>query len=88
MGAEMERVETCVRYIREKTGFEPHTALVLGSGLGYLGDEVTQPIRVPSDRIPHFKTSTAPGHRGQLVFGQLEGQNVAVMQGRVHYYEG
>ena len=40
MGAEMERVETCVRYIREKTGFEPHTALVLGSGLGGFADNV------------------------------------------------
>ena len=76
-------------YLRQQTGgFSPKVAMILGSGLGYLGDEVTQPIRVPYDRIPHFKTSTAPGHRGQLVFGQLEGQNVAVMQGRFHPYEG
>ena len=63
-------------------------ALVLGSGLGYLGDLVENPIAVPYTAIPHFKTSTAPGHKGQLVFGTLAGQPVAVMQGRVHHYEG
>ena len=69
-------------------GFVPKVAMVLGSGLGYLGDEVEEAIVVPYGEIPHFKTSTAPGHKGQLVFGKLEGQNVAVMQGRMHHYEG
>ena len=68
--------------------FRPKVALVLGSGLGYLGDLVENPIAVPYTAIPHFKTSTAPGHKGQLVFGTLAGQPVAVMQGRVHHYEG
>ena len=68
--------------------FTPKVAMVLGSGLGYLGDEVENAIRVPYDRIPHFRSSTAPGHRGQLVFGRLDGQDVAVMQGRLHPYEG
>lgn len=76
-------------YLRTQTGtFIPKVAMILGSGLGYLGDEVEQPIRVPYSQIPHFKTSTAPGHKGQLVFGLLDGQNVAVMQGRLHPYEG
>ena len=69
-------------------GFIPKVAMVLGSGLGYLGDLVEQPTAVPYQEIPHFKVSTAPGHKGQLVFGVLEGQNVAVMQGRLHTYEG
>lgn len=57
--------------------FRPKVALVLGSGLGYLGDLVENPIAVPYTAIPHFKTSTAPGHKGQLVFGTLAGQPVA-----------
>lgn len=69
-------------------GFVPKVAMVLGSGLGYLGDEVEEAIVVPYGEIPYFKASTAPGHKGQLVFGKLEGQNVAVMQGRMHHYEG
>lgn len=76
-------------YIRTKIGaFTPKVAMILGSGLGYLGDVVEDAIRVPYGEIPNFKTSTAPGHKGQLVFGLLEGQPVAVMQGRMHHYEG
>ena len=69
-------------------GFVPKVAMVLGSGLGYLGDQVENSIVVPYGEIPHFKASTAPGHKGQLVFGYLEGKAVAVMQGRMHHYEG
>lgn len=76
-------------YLRGKIGaFRPKVAMILGSGLGYMGDEVEHPIAVPYGDIPHFRVSTAPGHKGQLVFGVLEGQNVAVMQGRMHHYEG
>ena len=76
-------------YIRGKIrSFVPKVAMVLGSGLGFLGDEVENAIRVPYGEIPHFKASTAPGHKGQLVFGTLRGRNVAVMQGRMHHYEG
>src|SRR5699024_7084450 len=76
-------------YIRSRIGgFAPKVAMVLGSGLGYMGDIAENPIVVPYQDIPHFKVSTAPGHKGQLVFGTLEGQNVAVMQGRMHHYEG
>ena len=69
-------------------GFVPQVALILGSGLGYLGDVVAAPIAVSYADIPHFKASTAPGHKGRLVFGTLEGKKVAVMQGRMHHYEG
>ena len=76
-------------YIKEKIGgFIPKVAMVLGSGLGFLGDVVENPIAIPYGQIPHFKASTAPGHKGQLVFGVLAGKNVAVMQGRMHHYEG
>ena len=75
--------------IRARIGdFVPNVAMILGSGLGYLGDQVEQPIAVPYGDIPHFKASTAPGHKGRLVFGTLEGRSVAVMQGRMHHYEG
>ena len=76
-------------YLRVKLGsFQPKVAMVLGSGLGYLGDVVENPIVVPYGEIPHFKASTAPGHKGQLVFGTLSGKPIAVMQGRMHHYEG
>ncbi|MBQ9852606.1 MAG: purine-nucleoside phosphorylase [Ruminiclostridium sp.] len=76
-------------FLRAKLGsFQPKVAMVLGSGLGYLGDVVENPIVVPYGEIPHFKASTAPGHKGQLVFGTLAGKPVAVMQGRMHHYEG
>ena len=69
-------------------GFRPKVLLILGSGLGFLGDEVEDPIVVPYSEVPHMKYSTAPGHKGQFVFGRLGGQDVAVMQGRLHTYEG
>ena len=76
-------------FIRAKIGsFAPKVAMVLGSGLGFLGDVVEDPICVSYRDIPHFKASTAPGHKGRLVFGTLRGRNVAVMQGRMHHYEG
>ena len=69
-------------------GFQPEIAMILGSGLGYLGDEEENAVAVEYGAIPHFKSSTAPGHKGRLVFGRLGGRNVAVMQGRMHHYEG
>lgn len=76
-------------YLRAKLGdFVPEVALVLGSGLGELGEQVQTPIFVPYGDIPHFRASTTLGHKGRLVFGMLEGKAVAVMQGRMHYYEG
>ena len=77
------------RAIREKIGdFRPEVALVLGSGLGFLGDVVEDAVAVDYRDIPHFKVSTAPGHKGRLVLGTLRGKKVAVMQGRMHHYEG
>lgn len=75
--------------IAQKIGdFKPEIALVLGSGLGFMGDECENPVIVTYGDVPHMKASTAPGHKGQFVFGTLAGKRVAVMQGRVHTYEG
>ncbi|MCD8334982.1 MAG: purine-nucleoside phosphorylase [Clostridiales bacterium] len=81
--------QTSADYLRGQLGgFVPKVAMVLGSGLGYLAEKVEDPIAVPFYAIPYFRRSTAPGHAGRLVFGKLDGQNVAVMQGRFHHYEG
>lgn len=69
-------------------GFQPLVAMILGSGLGDMADLAENPIVIPYGEIPGFSVSTAPGHKGQLVFGTLAGKNVAVMQGRLHAYEG
>lgn len=76
-------------YLKERLdGFEPEILMVLGSGLGFMGDIVELPIFVDYKDIPNFKVSTAPGHKGRFVFGMLCGKKVAVMQGRMHTYEG
>ena len=84
-----EQYQASAQAIRAKIGeFIPEVAMILGSGLGYLGDMVENAVSVPYGEIPHFKVSTAPGHKGRLVFGLLNGKRVAVMQGRMHHYEG
>lgn len=89
MNYTFEHYQESANFLLDKLGsFRPKVAMVLGSGLGYLGDLVEDPIVVPYGEIPHFKHSTAPGHKGQMVFGRLAGKDVAVMQGRVHHYEG
>lgn len=70
------------------SGFVPQIAMILGSGLGDIADLAESPIVISYSEIPGFSVSTAPGHKGQLVFGTLAGKNVAVMQGRLHAYEG
>ena len=66
--------------LRDRLGaFRPRCLLILGSGLGSLGNEVESPIAVPYEDVPHMKRSTAPDHAGRFVFGRLAGQDVAVM---------
>jgi purine-nucleoside phosphorylase len=77
-----------VAAIRTKTERRPRIAIILGSGLGELAKDVTDAVRIPYPVIPGFERSTAPGHAGELVVGRLEGKDVAVMNGRFHYYEG
>lgn len=86
---EFLQYQESARAIQDRLGgFAPKIAMILGSGLGDLGDLVENPIYVDYKDVPHFKPSTAPGHKGRFVFGQLEGKPVAVMQGRMHHYEG
>ncbi|TQS74473.1 purine-nucleoside phosphorylase [Ornithinibacillus gellani] len=75
-------------YLTGRIQQKPEIGLILGSGLGVLGDEVEQATIIPYEEIPHFPTSTVAGHKGQLVIGTLEGKTVLAMQGRFHYYEG
>ena len=84
-----EHYEQSAAYLREKIGaFQPEILMILGSGLGQFGERVEDPIIVPYAEIPHFRHSTAPGHKGRFVFGTIAGKRVAVMQGRIHLYEG
>src|SRR5207253_1389544 len=66
----------------------PKIAVILGSGLGALARDVTDGTGIPYGEIPGFQKSTAPGHAGELVVGTLSGKDVAIMNGRLHYYEG
>lgn len=75
-------------YIRDRIAAVPRVAIVLGSGLGAVADGIAQPVIIPYGDIPHFPQSTVEGHSGRLVLGLLAGVRVAVMQGRVHGYEG
>ena len=75
-------------FIRQHTRHQPAIALVLGSGLGGLADNVEDADRIPYDTIPNWPLSTVVGHSGRLVIGRLEDRPVLVMQGRAHFYEG
>jgi purine-nucleoside phosphorylase len=77
-----------VRAIESRTPLRPAVGLVLGSGLGAFADTLDKAVRIPYPEIPHFPTSTAIGHAGELVVGTSHGVPVAVMAGRVHHYEG
>ena len=83
-----KRLEKALACIREKTDMIPKVALVLGSGLEGITDEMEVSAQIPYSGIEGMPVSTAPGHTGAFVLGTLEGVPVAVMKGRVHYYEG
>ncbi|WP_454191877.1 purine-nucleoside phosphorylase [Paenibacillus sp. Marseille-Q7038] len=83
------RIEEAAAYIKQKLGkYAPKVGLVLGSGLGDLGDQIEDAVYIPYNEVPHFPESTVAGHAGRFVIGQLEGKDVVIMQGRFHYYEG
>lgn len=75
-------------YVREKIGFTPEIAIILGTGLGPLADEIENPIAIPYGDIPNFLISTAESHAGKLIAGSLSGKKIVCMSGRFHYYEG
>lgn len=83
-----ERTEETVSWLRERSAAAPEVAMILGSGLGALADEIADPETFAYEDIPNFPVSDVEGHAGELVFGEFENNRVVVMSGRVHYYEG
>ncbi|BBE31275.1 purine nucleoside phosphorylase [Tepiditoga spiralis] len=83
-----ERVKKSVDFINEKIGKKPEVAIVLGTGLHLISESLKNPIHIPYSEIPEFPISTAPGHKGELIFGEISGKFVMLMNGRFHYYEG
>ncbi len=88
MNDQFTRAEDAARLVLQRTSLRPRIGLVLGSGLGAFADSLSDATRIPFSEIPAFPRSTAAGHAGQLVIGQAGAVPVAVMQGRVHLYEG
>ena len=85
---EFTQAEFAAKFIASKSPIKPLVAIVLGSGLGGFADEMTDAVRISYNDIPHFGRSTAVGHAGQLVLGNIGAWPVVIMQGRVHLYEG
>lgn len=83
-----DQVMEAVAAIRARASLQPAVALILGSGLGDLANEVDDATVIPYEEIPHFARSTVVGHAGRLLLGRLAGVPVVVMQGRFHFYEG
>ena len=88
MNSIADRVASSLRAIRAQTAFEPEIAIILGSGLGPVADEIDLEASIPFAELPGFPVSTAPGHAGRVVLGVLEGRRMIAFQGRVHLYEG
>lgn len=84
----LQQIDEAVDAIRQKTSYDPRVGLILGSGLNGLAESVKGADIIPYGEIPNWPVSTVQGHAGRLVIGELEGQTVFVMQGRIHYYEG
>jgi purine-nucleoside phosphorylase len=83
-----KQIEEAIKYIRKKTKIVPKYALILGSGLGNLADNLISPVIIDYKDIPNFVFSNAVGHSNQLVTGYLNKTPVVIMKGRIHYYEG
>ena len=89
MSDQLQLIHAAADYLASRLqGRKPVAGIVLGSGLGKLADEIEDPIVVPYGGIPCFPTSTAIGHKGNFICGNLGGKCVIAMQGRIHYYEG
>ncbi|KLO22027.1 purine nucleoside phosphorylase [Marinitoga sp. 1197] len=82
------KIKEAAEYINSKTDIKPLLGLILGSGLGYIADEIEDPIVIDYKNIPYFPRSTVVGHAGQMVIGMLEGKPVVALKGRFHAYEG
>ena len=89
MDPRAERIYTAADYVKSQLGdLRPKVGIVLGSGLGKLAESIGNPITIPYRTIPGFPVSTAIGHKGNFIVGELGGKTVIAMQGRIHYYEG
>jgi purine-nucleoside phosphorylase len=82
------RARAAADYLASKTALQPKLGIILGSGLGDFANSVENAVAVPYAEIPHFPQSTVEGHSGRMILGTIGGVAVAVMQGRVHAYEG
>ena len=80
--------KTTADYVLVRTGFKVDLALILGSSLGPLAEEITNPIKISYKEIPNFLEATVDSHAGELIIGDLSGKKIACMSGRFHYYEG
>ena len=81
-------IDDVVDAILSKVDIKPRVGMILGSGLSHFAENIENAITIPFGDLPHWPISTVKGHAGKLVIGQLEGQNVFVLQGRIHFYEG
>lgn len=89
MDPRAERIYNAADFLRQQLGdLKPEVGIVLGSGLGKLAESISNPVTVPYRAIPGFPVSTALGHKGNFIIGELGGKTVIAMQGRIHYYEG
>ncbi len=84
----LDKINNTAEYLRSRVSDMPHTAIILGTGLGALVDYIGDKQYIPYSEIPGFPVSTVEGHSGNLIFGTLGGKRVMAMQGRFHYYEG
>jgi len=82
------QIDEVAQQIRSRIPRQPSVGMILGSGLGVLAEAVTQPVNISYNQLPYWPVPSVEGHKDQLVIGQLEGQDVLIMQGRTHYYEG
>jgi purine-nucleoside phosphorylase len=85
---QLTQIETAATLVRTKSTIRPEVGIILGTGLGDLGDALETDAVVRYQDIPHFPVSTVESHAGELHLGKLGGRSVAIMKGRVHYYEG
>lgn len=84
----LKHIKETAAYIQSKISFKPEIGIILGTGLGGLVESIHIKHSISYEDIPNFGLSTVEGHTGKLIFGELSGKNVVVMQGRFHYYEG
>ena len=84
----LKAIQQTADWISQHTTMRPHTAIVLGTGLGRLSEEIEVVDAFPYNEIPNFPVSTVEGHSGRLIFGRLGGKDVMALQGRFHFYEG